>query len=66
VTYDRDLDFLDQLPSLLNEPTLENVKTKTQKYIKPNQWVWLIVGDLKKIEEPIRNLNLAPIEVIEL
>jgi zinc protease len=66
VTYDRDLDFLDQLPSLLNEPTLENVKTKTQKYIKPNQWVWLIVGDLNKIEEPIRNLNLAPIEVIEL
>jgi len=66
VTYDRDLDFLDQLPSLLNEPTLENVKTKTQKYIKPNQWVWLIVGDLNKIEKPIRNLNLAPIEIIEL
>jgi zinc protease len=65
VTYDRNLDYLNQLPKLLNQPTLEQVQAKAQKYIKPNQWTWLIVGDLSKIEEPIRALNLGDIKVIK-
>ena len=65
VTYDRDLDYLNQLPGLLDEPTLVDVQNMAQAYIKPDQWIWLIVGDLSKIEEPIRNLNLGKIEVID-
>ena len=65
VTYDRDLDYLDQLPALLDEPSLNQVQAKAQKYIKPNQWTWLIVGDLSKIEEPIRALNLGEVKVIK-
>ena len=65
VTYDRDLDYLDQLPTLLDEPSLNQVQAKAQKYIKPNQWTWLIVGDLSKIEEPIRALNLGEVKVIK-
>ena len=65
VTYDRDLDYLDQLPALLDEPSLTQVQAKAQKYIKPNQWTWLIVGDLSKIEEPIRALNLGEVKVIK-
>ena len=65
VTYDRDLDYLDQLPALLDEPSLNQVQAKAQKYIKPNQWTWLIVGDLSKIEEPIRALDLGEVKVIK-
>jgi zinc protease len=65
VTYDRDLDYLNQLPGLLDEPTLVDVQNMAQAYIKPDQWIWLIVGDLSKIEEPIRNLNLGKVEVID-
>ena len=65
VTYDRDLDYLDQLPALLDEPSLTQVQAKAQKYIKPNQWTWLIVGDLSKIEEPIRELDLGEVKVIK-
>ncbi|MDA9174671.1 insulinase family protein [Gammaproteobacteria bacterium] len=65
VTYNRDLDYLDQLPALLDEPSLTQVQAKAQKYIKPNQWTWLIVGDLSKIEEPIRALNLGEVKVIK-
>ena len=65
VTYNRDLDYLNQLPRLLDEPTLEDVQNMAQAYIKPDQWIWLIVGDLSKIEEPIRNLNLGELEVID-
>jgi len=65
VIYNRDLNYLNQLPQLLDKPTLEQVQAKAQKYIKPNQWTWLIVGDLEKIEEPIRNLNLGQIVIIK-
>jgi zinc protease len=65
VTYDRDLDYLNELPQLLDEPSLEDVHAMAQKYIKPDQWTWLIVGDLSKIEEPIRKLNLGSVEVLD-
>ena len=65
VIYNRDLNYLNQLPQLLDKPTLEQVQAKAQKYIKPNQWTWLIVGDLEKIEEPIRNLNLGQIVILK-
>jgi zinc protease len=65
VTYNRDLDYLNQLPGLLDEPTLEDVQNMAQSYIKPEQWIWLIVGDLNKIEDPIRNLNLGEVMVID-
>ena len=65
MTYDRDLDYLNELPQLLDEPSLVDVHAMAQKYIKPDQWTWLIVGDLSKIEEPIRKLNLGPVEVLD-
>ena len=65
VTYNRDLDYLNQLPKLLDEPSLEDVHAMAQKYIKPDQWTWLIVGDLSKIEEPVRQLNLGTVEVLD-
>jgi zinc protease len=65
VTYNRDLDYLNQLPALLDQPSLTQIQAKAQKYIKPNQWTWLIVGDLSKIEEPIRALNLGEVKVIK-
>ena len=65
VTYDRDLDYLNQLPALYDQPSLEDVKEMAQKYIKPSQWTWLIVGDLEKIEEPIRKLNLGELEILD-
>jgi zinc protease len=65
VTYNRDLNYLNQLPALLDQPSLTQIQAKTQKYIKPNQWTWLIVGDLAKIEEPIRALNLGEVKVIK-
>ena len=64
VTYNRNLDYLNELPQLLDEPTLSQVQEKAQTYIKPDQWTWLIVGDLAKIEAPIRALNLGEVKVI--
>ena len=65
VIYDRDLDYLDKLPNLLKEPTLDEIQLKVQQHIKPNKWIWLVVGDLSKIEESIRALNLGDVEVLD-
>ncbi|MDB9790803.1 insulinase family protein [Gammaproteobacteria bacterium] len=65
VSYDRDLNYLNELPMLLDRPTLSQVQEKAQTYIKPDQWTWLIVGDLAKIEAPIRDLNLGNVVVMD-
>jgi len=65
VSYDRDLNYLNELPGLLDRPTLSQVQEKAQTYIKPDQWTWLIVGDLAKIEAPIRDLNLGDVVVMD-
>ena len=65
VSYDRDLNYLNELPMLLDRPTLSQVQEKAQTYIKPDQWTWLIVGDLAKIEAPIRDLNLGDVLVMD-
>ena len=64
VQYDRSLNYLDELSSLYSEPTLEEVQNTARKYLKPNQWSWLIVGDLKEIESEVRALNLGEVEII--
>lgn len=45
----------------LNEDTL-NSAVKT--YVRPDEVIWLVIGDLKKIEAGVRELNLG--EVIKL
>ena len=65
VTYNRGLNYLNELPELLDRPTLSQVQEKAQTYIKPDQWTWLIVGDLSKIEAPIRALNLGEVKIIK-
>ena len=65
VTYNRDLDYLNKLPMILDKPKLTDIQNIAQNYIKPNQWIWLIVGDLKKIEQPIRNLELGKVTILD-
>ncbi len=35
------------------------------KAFDPNRMVWVVVGDLSKIEKPIRDLNLGPVEILD-
>ena len=64
--YSRDTSYLDDLSDLLSQPTLEEVRETTNNYVKPNQWTWLIVGDLSKIEQGIRDLGIGEVIVIDV
>ena len=48
-----------------NAILLKDVRVAAEKYIDPNSWTWVIVGDLSKIEEDIRNLNIGDVQIIE-
>jgi zinc protease len=64
--YSRDTSYLDDLSDLLSQPTLDEVRQTTLNYVKPNQWTWLIVGDLSKIEQGIRDLGIGEVIVIDV
>jgi len=65
VKYDRELDYLDTLADKRNMINLTEVINASTKYINPNKWTWIIVGDLSKVEEGIRNLELGKVEIIK-
>lgn len=43
--------------------TLDQVR-EAARFIRPETMTWLVIGDLARIEQPIRALNLAPVEVL--
>jgi len=36
-----------------------------ERFLKPDSMRWLMVGDLSKIEKPIRDLNLGYVVVVD-
>ena len=65
VKYNRDFDYLDTIADKRNSIKLEDVQSATTKYLDTNKWTWVIVGDLNEIENPVRDLNIGPVKVIE-
>ena len=43
----------------------EDVIRITPEVLKPENLTWVIVGDIKQIESPIRNLNFGEIRIID-
>ena len=64
VKYNRDFDYLDTIADKRNSIKLEDVRLASTKYLDTNKWTWVIVGDLKEIEGPIRELNIGNLEII--
>ena len=66
VSFDREDDFLDNLPAKYRSMTIDDINTAAERYIDPSIWTWVIVGDLSKIEQGIRELDLGEIEILKL
>ncbi len=66
VTNNRDFNYLNTLSDDRNAVNLDEVREAAKKYIDPNSWTWVIVGDLSRVEESIRNLDIGSVEIIEL
>ena len=65
VKYDRPDNYVETLKQKTDAVTLEQARAAAREVIHPDQLTWVIVGDLDKIEKPIRALKLGPVEVID-
>jgi len=65
VVYDRPDDYVQTLKPRIEAQTDKNVQAAAHEIVKPDALTWVIVGDLKKIEKPVRALNIGEVKVLD-
>ncbi len=65
VQYGRPDDYVQTLKARLEAVTPAAAESAIKEMIKPDAMTWVIVGDLRKIEAPVRALNLGVVQVID-
>jgi predicted Zn-dependent peptidase len=63
--YHRPDDYVSTLKARTEAQTDADVRAAAAEIIKPDALTWVIVGDLSKIEAPVRALNLGAIQVVD-
>lgn len=63
--YDRPDDFVAQTKARLESVTIEQTAQAAVEHIRAERLIWLIVGDLKVIEDEVRALDLGPVQVLD-
>ncbi|MEP7185218.1 MAG: pitrilysin family protein [Rhodanobacter sp.] len=63
--YNRPDDYVQTAKARTEAQTDASVQAAAKEIIHPGQLTWVIVGDLKKIEAPIRALNIGPVQVLD-
>jgi predicted Zn-dependent peptidase len=62
--YDLPADFFDTYVQKIQGVSVESVQRAARKYIQPDKFAVVIVGDRKQIEAPVKALGLGPIAVM--
>jgi len=65
VQYNRPDDYVQTLKARTEAVKQPDAEGAIKEIIKPNALTWVIVGDLKKIEQPVRALKLGDVQVID-
>jgi predicted Zn-dependent peptidase len=63
--YHRPDDYVSTLKARTEAQTDADVRAAAAEIIKPEALTWVIVGDLSKIEAPVRALDLGTIQVVD-
>ena len=63
--YNRPDDYVQTLKSRIEAQSDASVQAAAKQLIHPDQLTWVIVGDLQKIEAPIRALKLGAVQVLD-
>jgi predicted Zn-dependent peptidase len=65
VRFDRPDDWIATSKARLEAQTDEGVRATAQRSFRPDALTWVIVGDLAKIEAPVRGLGLGAVQVLD-
>jgi zinc protease len=63
--YNRPDDYVQTTKARIDAQTDASIEAAAKEIIHPDQLTWVIVGDLKKIEAPIRALKLGRVQVLD-
>ncbi len=63
--YDRPDDYVTTLKARIEAQTDDQVRAAAKEVIHPDALTWVVVGDLKQIEAPVRKLNIGKVQVID-
>ena len=63
--YDRPDDYVQKLKGRIEALTDAAVQATAQEIYHPDSLTWVFVGDLDKIEKPVRALNLGTVQVLD-
>ncbi|KJV35333.1 M16 family metallopeptidase [Luteibacter yeojuensis] len=63
--YDRPDDYVQTLKARIDGVDQKDAEAAISAVVKPDALTWVIVGDLRKIEAPVRALNLGEVHVID-
>ncbi|HET9835657.1 MAG TPA: pitrilysin family protein [Rhodanobacteraceae bacterium] len=65
VKYDRPDDYVQTMKSRIEAQKDAAIEAAAKEVIHPDHLTWVIVGDLSKIEKPVRALKLGDVQVID-
>ncbi len=63
--YDRPDDYVQTLKASMQGQKKADIEAAAKEIIQPDALTWVIVGDLKQIEKPIRDLKLGEVKVLD-
>ncbi len=66
VRYDLDESYWDKYVSELRGIGLEQVNQSAKDHMRPDQMLWVVVGDREKIEQEIRKANLGELFIVDV
>ena len=64
--FSRPLDYYTKLPGKYEAVTEADIARVTQQYLHPDQLVIVTAGDRAKIEAPLKDAGLGPVEVRDI
>src|SRR5262249_9517767 len=64
VSFELPLEDIQRYPLLMEQVSLEQAREAARKYLSPEHAVAVIVGDLKQIEQSLRDLNLGEVSIM--
>ena len=65
VLYGRPDDYVQTLKARIEAQTDAAVQAAAKEVVRPDALTWVVVGDLSKIEKPVRELGIGEVKVID-
>jgi zinc protease len=65
VTYHRPDDYIQTFKHRVEAQKDADIQAAAKEIVQPNSLTWVIVGDRKQIEQPVRALNLGTVQVLD-